>query len=145
MRELLSKLNELIGIAEVRIKKCEEERQQHSQRISVVENREKAVDIVEKELVEREKNVKVYENISEAQAELKIDQQRNQDMIASLKKREAELEKAKSAHDKKVSDDKAEIERQKEKLAKQSAEIEKKAKTYKDEVLAAVAKQVEKK
>ncbi len=141
MQELIKKLNELISIAEVRINKCEQEKSKNAAVKTALEAREKSVKIVEDALIDREKNVTIYENLGVAQKEIELDRNNNKEEADRLKQKEMSIDGKIASFDKKSKDAQTDIERQKEKLAKQSIEIDQKAKDYKKEVMAEITKQ----
>lgn len=140
MQAILKKLNDLLSTAEIRIKKCDEERNQYLSKKSALDNQEKDLAGRVEAVTIREKNVTVYEDLGTAQNEIALDRKQVKAEADRLKQKEMDLDAKIAAHDKKIKDDGAEIDRQKEKLAKQSIEIDKKAASYKKEVMDAISK-----
>lgn len=144
MEAILKELNELLSIVKIRIQKCDEERNQYASMKSALDGQKKNLAEKVATVTKREKNVTIYEDLATAQREIDLDRKQNIEVAQRLKTKEDELESKIVSHDKKIKDDQSELDRQREKLAKNSIEIDKKAANFKKEILAEITKQASK-
>lgn len=140
MQEILKKLNEIIGVCETRVKKTEAT-QAELATLRLNLNRQKEEQEAEDkrlktENAELDKRKLLVKTIEEARALLRD----NLEEKKRLKAQSDELEQQKSNHLKKMKDDQADIQRQKDKLAVMSAETEKNAKEFRDQVIKQILK-----
>ena len=143
MQKILEKLQELVGICEVRIKKIEiQQAQLASDRATFAKDQEdhkEAVAAHAKFEAEMKKKKSVVATLDEANRILAEASETKKKLNEEL----SSLDAQKKKHAEKIADDKADIERQKDKLAKQFHELETQKKNYRKEIMDAIAKEVE--
>ena len=141
MQEILKKLNELIGICETRIKKCDAEKGELAALRSNLENQKSQQkarqDEIDADNAALNKRKAIAKTLDEAQAIFK----ENNNEKKRLKVESENLEKQKAEHTKKVADDNADIKRKMDKAAAIMKETEKKAENYKVEVMNTILKE----
>lgn len=143
MQEILKKLNELIGVCESRVKKVEQERTElaalrgnlNAQK-DTQESREKDVQSQEAALAKKKLIVKTIEEARQMFQESSEEKKQ-------LKVKRDELEIKIAEHTKKMAEEAADIQRQKDKAVAMVAETEKKASLYKVEVMKEILKNSE--
>lgn len=143
MQEILKKLNELIGVCEARVKKVEHERSElaslrgnlNAQK-DTQESREKDVQAQEAALAKKKLIIKTIDEARQMLMESSEEKKQ-------LKVKRDELEIKIAEHAKKMAEEAANIQRQKDKVTAMLAETEKKASQYKLEVMKEILKNSE--
>ncbi len=130
MQALLKKLNEVVSIAEVRVKKCEEERNQNSSAKSVLDSREAQLNDRDTAITAREKKVKSIEDVVAAQQENAAQAKKNREEARRIKDLEEKLDADYVKKNKELADDKLLLEQQRHKLRKQTEELAEEKKNY---------------
>ncbi len=145
MQEILKKLNELIGVCEARVKKVEQERTELAALRGNLNAQKDAQDAREKDVQAQEaalaKKKLIVKTIEEARQMSSDAAQEGKNLRAAKE----QFETLKAEHVKKMDEERGDIQRQKEKCASMNSETERKAKVYREEVMAEILKNAEKK
>jgi hypothetical protein len=141
MQEILKKLTELICVCETRVKKLEGEKSALESLRVQLNSQKTDQDLREKD-IQAQKNALenkklIVKTIDEAQAILK----ENTAEKKRLKTQADELALTQEKHRKKIADDLADLNRQKEKIAAMNKETETKATNYRVEVMEQILKE----
>lgn len=140
MQKIVKKLEELVGICEARVSKTNSEREELAALRIELNKQKEVADERDKNLDVREEQLRSLEVIGMSLHEAKQLVAEASDLKKQHKAKLDDLEVQKSNHDKKMVDEKAEIERQKEKIAKQNKETEENARIYKQQVMDEIIK-----
>lgn len=140
MQEILTKLNEVVGICETRVKKVEATQAELTTLRANLNSQKAQQEEKEKDIQAQNETLDKRKLIAKSLDEAKAILKENTDEKKRLKVQADELEKQKADHAKKMADDKADIQRQKDKCSAMNAETEKKAVNYKIQVMDEILK-----
>lgn len=140
MLEILSRLNELVGVCEARVKKAEATQTELAALRANLNSQKEQQEAKEKDIQSQNETLDKRKLIVKSLDEARVILKENTDEKKRLKAQADELEKQKADHAKKMADDKSDIQRQKDKCAAMNAETEKKAKNYRVEVMEEILK-----
>lgn len=144
MQTILKKLNETLNVAEVRLKKCEQQMAVNAQLKSALDNEKIELDARDEALTKREKSVTIYEDLATAKKNIEDEKEANINARNNLNHEKALFEDKKAKDAEELSGAKAMLEQQKDKVRKQAEELIEEKKNYKQGILNEINKQMSK-
>lgn len=144
MKEILEKLNNLVGVCETRIKKADSERSElASLRLNLNTQKEEQADTEE---YLKEENAKLDKRnlIASTIAEAEVLKKKASEKSASLDADREALEKKIKVQEDRIRNENADLERRKEKLAKDVKILNQEKETYKDKMIREITKNIAK-
>lgn len=135
MQNIMKKLNELVGICEVRVAKCEADAVKNASRAAVLDTKEAELDAINKSLNEKADRLAELQSVADVRAELVATSNEIKELRAKFERERIAFDKKVAADNESIANARADIDRRLEKLSAAEIRLDEDKKTYKAKVI----------